>query len=317
MHKKLYYKSHLCCPKGDIVVLDGIHRLRDDTLLSLRRLIQDGELDLIDGTRLVSQDKYTKLIDRSCDPISQIKPIHPSFRIMCTAELPNLKDPNHNWLTPELLNMFTFHHVQPLNTANTKAIIKAKFNNKLSVKHERLIDLIEALRVSSANDVQLNNISKQFTLRQILRMSHKLFAYNDLDLRELIENACLYEFMPKLNKDIFNDFLTKNSCLKEPACQANRSLELPTLSDNNNSNNRVLSLNELAKVPDTLFYENQKHSVLLSNFYRDYKLKEHLLLIGNQGTGKNKLVDRFLMLLNKPREYIQLVIRNYFFFNKA
>ena len=33
---------------------------------------------------------------------------------------------------------------------------------------------------------------------------------------------------------------------------------------------------------------------------------EHLLLIGNQGVGKNKLADRFLQLLKLPREYIQL-----------
>lgn len=39
---------------------------------------------------------------------------------------------------------------------------------------------------------------------------------------------------------------------------------------------------------------------------QDFILGEHLLLVGNQGVGKNKLVDRFLQLLNKPREYIQL-----------
>lgn len=39
---------------------------------------------------------------------------------------------------------------------------------------------------------------------------------------------------------------------------------------------------------------------------RDFALGEHLLLIGNQGTGKNKLTDRFLSLSSRPREYIQL-----------
>jgi MoxR-like ATPase len=33
---------------------------------------------------------------------------------------------------------------------------------------------------------------------------------------------------------------------------------------------------------------------------------DHLLLIGNQGVGKNKLADYFLQLLQLPREYIQL-----------
>ncbi len=31
-----------------------------------------------------------------------------------------------------------------------------------------------------------------------------------------------------------------------------------------------------------------------------------MLLIGNQGVGKNKLADRLLQLLNMEREYIQL-----------
>ena len=39
---------------------------------------------------------------------------------------------------------------------------------------------------------------------------------------------------------------------------------------------------------------------------KDFKLNEHLLLIGNQGVGKNKIVDKFLELLNLPRKYIQL-----------
>lgn len=39
---------------------------------------------------------------------------------------------------------------------------------------------------------------------------------------------------------------------------------------------------------------------------QDFVLEEHLLLVGNQGVGKNKLVDRFLQLVNRPREYIQL-----------
>ena len=39
---------------------------------------------------------------------------------------------------------------------------------------------------------------------------------------------------------------------------------------------------------------------------KDFLLGEHLLLVGNQGVGKNKIIDRFLHLLNRPREYIQL-----------
>ena len=57
---------------------------------------------------------------------------------------------------------------------------------------------------------------------------------------------------------------------------------------------------------------------------QDWLLGDHLLLVGNQGVGKNKLADRFLYLLNRPREYIQLhrlelilVLKNYVFNSKG
>jgi len=60
------------------------------------------------------------------------------------------------------------------------------------------------------------------------------------------------------------------------------------------------------KVPDTLFYDTPQNLAVMEAMLQDFLLGEHLLLVGNQGTGKNKLVDRLLNLLNKPREYIQL-----------
>ena len=44
----------------------------------------------------------------------------------------------------------------------------------------------------------------------------------------------------------------------------------------------------------------------MEDMLKDFMLGEHLLLVGNQGVGKNKIVDRFLYLLNRPREYLQL-----------
>jgi hypothetical protein len=45
---------------------------------------------------------------------------------------------------------------------------------------------------------------------------------------------------------------------------------------------------------------------LLRSMLQDFLLGEHLLLIGNQGVGKNKLTDRLLQLMRREREYIQL-----------
>ena len=121
--------------------------------------------------------------------------------------------------------------------------------------------------------------------------------------------------MPQLNKQILNDFLDKNQLTLElNTDMANLSLhELQNKYKQVNQDfeispkkNEDSILNEISKIPDTIFFENKLHTIILNNLIRDFELGEHLLLIGNQGTGKNKLTDKFLMLTKKPREYIQL-----------
>jgi hypothetical protein len=61
------------------------------------------------------------------------------------------------------------------------------------------------------------------------------------------------------------------------------------------------------KVPAPLFHENALQTELLAEMLRTYSSGvTSMLLIGNQGVGKNKLVDRLLQLLNAEREYVQL-----------
>ena len=201
--------------------------------------------------------------------------------------------------------MFLYQVIEPLEVKFEYEILSKKF--KLNKKHDQLLGLMEQLKQSGEEEVQLRHISKLFSLRKLIRMANKLEKYPNLDLKELIENACLYKFMPQLNKQILNEFLSKNSLDQ----QAETSLEelsrnLKEIERKLNSNQADKSLSDLAKIPDTLFYENKLHTLILNNLIRDFELGEHILLIGNQGTGKNKLVDKFLMLTNKPREYIQL-----------
>jgi hypothetical protein len=61
-----------------------------------------------------------------------------------------------------------------------------------------------------------------------------------------------------------------------------------------------------ALVPETLFFDIPRHKVVLEAMLKDLLHKDHLLLMGNQGVGKNKLTDKLLMLLHREREYIQL-----------
>eukprot|EP00439_Symbiodinium_sp_Y106_P066358 s1106_g10.t2 len=59
-------------------------------------------------------------------------------------------------------------------------------------------------------------------------------------------------------------------------------------------------------VPDVAFVDIPQHVDILKGMLLDWSLGHHLLLVGNQGVGKNKLTDRLLGLLQCEREYIQL-----------
>ncbi|TFK71122.1 hypothetical protein BDN72DRAFT_838036 [Pluteus cervinus] len=55
------------------------------------------------------------------------------------------------------------------------------------------------------------------------------------------------------------------------------------------------------------FYDNSLQTGLMREVAIDLEiLGEHVVLLGNQGVGKNKIVDRLCQLLGRPREYIQL-----------
>ena len=269
--------------------------------MSLRRLIQDRELDLLDGRKLVHHDKFDEYLSSSKDDRdkqrikSNILRIDPSFRIIGTAEASNLTDNKVtiDWLNSEVLNLFLYQKVDPLSLDYEHDILSKKFN--LNYKHEQLFEIIRQLKVASHTDTHLKHVSGLFTLRKLIRMCKKIEKYPNIDLKEEILNSCLYKFMPNLNKQILDEFLTKFDFGSSESLDF---LEIPLI--------KKLKTEKLSKIPDVVFYENKLHSKILNNLYQDFTLGEHLLLIGNQGTGKNKLVDKFLMMTQTPREYLQL-----------
>ncbi|KIK61659.1 hypothetical protein GYMLUDRAFT_42680 [Collybiopsis luxurians FD-317 M1] len=55
------------------------------------------------------------------------------------------------------------------------------------------------------------------------------------------------------------------------------------------------------------FHDNPLQTGLMRDLAVEMEvIGEHLVLLGNQGVGKNKVIDRLCQLLHRPREYIQL-----------
>lgn len=118
--------------KGKIAVVDGVHRVHPSTLTVLHRLVHDREIQLHDGTRLVSAEKYDFLIkefNKTPDDLflNGVLRIHPDFRIVALAEPPNF-DAKATWLNSEVLSLFLFHEMRNLSKEEEIKIIKTKVN---------------------------------------------------------------------------------------------------------------------------------------------------------------------------------------------
>ncbi|XP_009866947.1 PREDICTED: von Willebrand factor A domain-containing protein 8-like, partial [Apaloderma vittatum] len=275
--------------EGKLVILDGIHRINPGTLSVLQRLIHDRELTLYDGTRLLREDRYQNLKEElhiSDEKLQErsIFPIHPSFRIVVLAEPPVIGSSAQQWLGPEFLTLFLFHHVRSLSRKEEMKVIKE----------------------------MAQSLASSLSTRQLLRICRRLSQHPDESLYYAVNKACLSRFLPNLARSALHKNLQDSGIETSPddvkkleekdyTCEINNgvlkigSVKMP-----------VYNSSEKMKVPDVLFYENTQHMMVMEDMLKDFLLGEHLLLVGNQGVGKNKIVDRFLHLLNRPREYLQL-----------
>ncbi|XP_058438588.1 von Willebrand factor A domain-containing protein 8 isoform X2 [Marmota monax] len=301
--------------EGKLVLLDGIHRVNAGTLAVLHRLIHDRELSLYDGSRLMRKDRYMRLkqeLQMSDEQLQKrsIFPIHPSFRIIALAEPPVIGSTTQQWLGPEFLTMFFFHYMKPLVKSEEIQVIKEMVPNIPQEALNKLLSFTHKLR--ETRDPTAQSLAASVSTRQLLRISRRLSQYPNENLHNAITKACLSRFLPSLARSALeknladaaieittNDNLEPD--LEDYKCEVvSGSLRIGTISA------PIYNTHEKMKVPDVLFYDNIQHMIVMEDMLKDFLLGEHLLLVGNQGVGKNKIVDRFLHLLNRPREYIQL-----------
>lgn len=140
-------------------------------------------------------DRYDKMLTKlSFEELKEKKiyPIHPSFRIICSAYLPTVKDP---WLTPETMSLFHFH-VLPDMTSNQKStLLKQLFPSISSSSLYLLLQFNAQLDEMKFKLQQTKNASENFlneiqdlylSLRQLIRICRHISVYpNDLYRREI------------------------------------------------------------------------------------------------------------------------------------
>lgn len=186
------------------------------------------------------------------------------------------------------------------------------------VCYRALLSFSDKLRTAKETSTEQDYQSLTLSLRQLLRVCRRLNAYPDQsfdDLRLQLHDTLLTQFLPASCTRLVNALLDVCNVPAESSTQvaSDRSLTSDSIKQEDGRlfiGDVTYPLQQASNpelVPQPHFYDIPKHTETMKNMLQDVASgQKHLLLIGNQGVGKNKVADRLLQLLQQEREYIQL-----------
>ncbi|KDQ56692.1 hypothetical protein JAAARDRAFT_207783 [Jaapia argillacea MUCL 33604] len=293
--------------KGRLVHLSGIDVI-GSTAGSLSRLIQDREIELWEAKRIVAEASEDEISSQ------ELSVAHPSFRIISTA---SKSIPLRDWLFHEHANMFFPIPAQPMDRQEESEVL-LQTGCPLPIVNN-LLDFASKYRESmSIETVQKN---RKLGTASLVRIAHRVAKFpGELDLHSMISRSILSDFLPvaeKMSLSVFYEdagIRLQNPSFNPPPLIQDNFLVFPDVNDSTRPTK--IPLFNAAEDPEGVashvphmdhFYENNLQTGLMRDVAIDLEvLGEHVVLLGNQGVGKNKIVDRLCQLLGRPREYIQL-----------
>ncbi|CAB4415023.1 unnamed protein product [Rhizophagus irregularis] len=305
---------------GSLAIMDGIDTLSFGTIVTLQRLIKEREISLPDGSQLIHPARYQKLgqdygLTKKQLDEKRIFFIHPAFRIVALGRpFSGGSDEGRpgSWLSPEIVSMFQFIVVRPLDYQEEMQVLET-LSPGIDANNLSLL-LRFANRLRRGSDETVKTLSNSLSTRQLIRICRRLALFPNDSLYEAIHRVSLSRFLPSLAKTALEELMADNGILPPKKMVNVEQLNIEVLPSK--SNPQILKIGNVEEpitkdsnpllIPNIVFHENPKQTEILMQMLQDYQLGEHLLLIGNQGVGKNKLADYFLQLLRLPREYIQL-----------
>ncbi|KAH9046612.1 AAA domain-containing protein [Lactarius hengduanensis] len=299
--------------EGRLVHLSGFDVL-GPTAGAIARLLQDREVELWEGKRIVASLGDDMRLTNSPD----ISLAHPSFRVVSTA---SRAAPLRDWLSAEHANMFLTLPAQPMSRSEEAALLLRTGCPPAHV--DALLGFAGAYRTRMAPSEGALRVRRLGT-RALLRIARRLARFPwDQDIRRMLERALLTDFLPATEKagveELLEDIgIKKISPAFHPApLVGDKALLFPAPTDplRHTEDTRIPRF-DASQDPEGAasyvpfmdhFYDNSIQSAQMRDLAIDFELLgEHLVLLGNQGVGKNKIIDRLCQLLQRPREYIQL-----------
>lgn len=215
-----------------------------------------------------------------------------------------MEDEQHKWLTAEIVSLLPFVYMP---RGNIVQLASQLLNVNQSVPWmSALINLMEPVADKSIR----HNIGHLINARSIERLL--LSISSGRDPRREIERLLLFPFIPSpvrsMLMQIFNDVDFPVLLSKPSPGFAKSIMDDDWWHIGNRSFKRHRPPQNLRPlIPQVEFYENPIQMQVLTEVAHDLlHLQQAVLLIGNQGVGKNKIVDYMLQCLRRPRHYVQL-----------
>lgn len=263
---------------GQVCVLDGIDHLSPDTLSSLQALLCDREIQLPDGTRL-----------------SRDKDIQSSFRVIALASTQD-KSRRPKWLSEEATSMFSTIVLANLSHSSLRQVLQQHQGGKRA-------PLDQILKVQKK--LQKSDQYSALSLRSLIR----LVKHKNVSLRADLRNLVLVDLMSTNQREGLERILDRSG-VEDTKSEEESTMTIQVDGDQVLMGDLVVDRLQASKpelVPNPFFFDIPSHVKVIRSLLSEWKAGERsFLLLGNQGTGKNKICDRVCELLNSEREYIQL-----------
>ena len=278
---------------GELCVLDHVEKLRPDILSALQSLCLDRDVFLPDGHRI--QDKRDVLLspdskdsdsmEESNDP--NTISVHPSFRLIALAS--TTKEAG-SWLTQDAMSMFATIVIPPADGESTKAILLLSNPNCSSEYIDKLLTLQSLLTKDVASDCGVSQLST----RNLIRITRRV---NTASLADAIRQVLVTDLLPPTQRAAFE------SVLQSAKISTKRRKEPIASEDTIFYNDTLLQIGEFSlprapvqrpeMVPSPRFFDIPSHVQSIKDLLQDWQSGERaFLLLGNQGVGKNMVIDR-------------------------
>jgi midasin (ATPase involved in ribosome maturation) len=287
--------------KGNLVVLEGMHWISSEVLSGVASLLEDREMPLPDGSRLVKPKTYERIMAELNFSDQDMRErgifcVHPAFRIIGTAIHGSTES---DWFSEEVGGFFRVLQVGSMTINEERQLLPLQSDCPES-KLDKIMRFAEKFRTLSSSTSQESVLSKSISLstRQLIRIS-KRAAFPNSDLYTLIHSACLSPFLPHLARSALDEILLdvgirKRALHDSPLVIKNDQVLFGDVKinkyqhDPNDLESLALIPHSVTKVPSefgrtTAFFDNPTQGRIMRALAIDFSLGEHMLLIGNQG----------------------------------